>query len=372
MPRFSMPVLLAKALPATLFAAMLAAVPGHAQSLNPGGSDDGLTLGPTIPSLSPSVAPGSNAPAGAHPGTKTPAKPAAPAPFATPPEIDSGSSTPDSYQPGETAKTNAAADPIVATVDGMRIYLSDVGNFVQTLPPAERDLPYDELFPRAVNTLIGRMALVAEAYRLGLDKNPAVERQVHQATDLALQGATLSHEIAPLISESEIHARYLRDVAGKPGPVEIELGVITVATEADAKTVIAQLQGGADFAALAKQESRDPSAFNGGNLGWVRKEQMKPDIAAAALALQAGQTWPYPLHLGTGWNVIKVLGRRDAPTPSYEQMHDELRRQIILEAIGKITAKAMAGAQIQRFNMNGKPALVLGPDGLPVGGGTIP
>ncbi|MDE2516274.1 MAG: peptidylprolyl isomerase [Rhodospirillales bacterium] len=348
-----------------------------AQSV-PAAPASGLSLGPAFPALPQSVAPGSS-PAGgtsAHGGARPAgtagtasgegkaAKPATP--FATPRALDLGSA-PDRYAPGEAVAN--PTDPIVATVDGMRIRLSDVGAFIQTLPAAERAIPYPELFPRVVNTLIGRKALVAEAYRLGLDKTKAVEQQMRDATDLALQGATLTHDIAPLITEREIHARYLRDIAGRPGPVEIELGVITVATKEDAAAIIAKLQGGADFATLARQDSRDPSAFKGGNLGWLRQDQMQPDIAAAALALQAGQVWPYPMDThGAGWLVIKALDRRRAATPSYEQAHDELRNQIIVEAVRKITAEAEAKADIRRYNMDGKAAQTLGPGGAPIEG----
>lgn len=354
------------------------ALPALAQSA-PAAAGSGLSLGPAFPALPPSVAPGSSAgraaaahgaapgggPAGAAAaGPAQAAKP--PTPFATPRALDLGSA-PDRYTPGEAVAN--PTDPIVATVDGMRIRLSDVGAFIQTLPAAERAIPYPDLFPRVVNTLIGRKALVAEAYRLGLDKTKAVEQQMREATDLALQGATLTHDVTPLITEREIHARYLRDIAGRPGPVEIELGLITVASKEDATAVIAKLQGGADFASLARQDSRDPSAFKGGNLGWLRADQMQPDVSAAALALQAGQVWPYPIATqGAGWLVIKVLDRRHAPTPSYTAVHDQLRDQIILQAVRKITAEAEAKADIRRYNMDGKAYQPLGPGGLPVEG----
>ncbi len=117
------------------------------------------------------------------------------------------------------------------------------------------------------------------------------------------------------------------------------------------RQIIAQLNKGADFAALSKQYSKDPGAAQqGGDLGWFKKDEMVPEFADAAFALQPGQIDQTPVHTQFGWHVIQVLERRTDPPPSFEQASQELRQKMIQEAVQKAVAQARArgdGGKIQ-------------------------
>ncbi len=162
--------------------------------------------------------------------------------------------------------TPAPADPVVAKVNGQPIHLSDLKDAEQTLPANMRAMPQQTLLPMLLDQVIDGRALVDEARKSGLDKDPAVQRQVTAAEDRALQTAMLSKEVAPTITDDALHARYNQEYAGKPGEAEVHARHILVDSEADAKKIIAELKGGADFAALAKQYSKDP----GGAQRWRR------------------------------------------------------------------------------------------------------
>ena len=63
-------------------------------------------------------------------------------------------------------------------------------------------------------------------------------------------------------------------------------------TRPPAKKIIAELKKGGDFAALAKQYSKDPGAAQqGGDLGFFKKDEMVPEFAAAAFAMKPGQIY---------------------------------------------------------------------------------
>ena len=203
------------------------------------------------------------------------------------------------------APAPAPADPVVAKVDGQPIHLSDLKDAAQSLPENLRGMPAQKLFPTLLDQLIDGRALVAEARKSGLDKDPAVQRQVEAAEDRALQTAVLSKEVGPSVTDDAVHARYDQDLAGKPGEDEVHARHILVDSEAAAKKIIAQLKAGGDFAALAKQYSKDPSgAQQGGDLGFFKKDEMVPEFATAAFALQPGQVSPEPVvpcaHAMTG------------------------------------------------------------------------
>jgi len=247
-----------------------------------------------------------------------------------------------------------AADPVVAKVDGQAIHLSDLKDAVQGLPENLRGMPSQTLYPMLLDQLIDGRVLVAEARKSGLDKDPTVQRQVAAAEDRALQTAVLSKEVGPSVTDEAVHARYEQDLAGKPGEDEVHAKHILVSSEAEAKKIIAQLKGGADFATLAKQYSKDPSgAQQGGDLGFFKKDEMVPAFADAAFVLQPGQVSPEPVHSQFGWHVILVVERRRAEPPSFDKARDELRQKMIQEGVQKVVAKARAAASVEKFNLDG-------------------
>jgi peptidyl-prolyl cis-trans isomerase C len=254
------------------------------------------------------------------------------------------------------APAQAAADPVIARVDGQPIMLSDLKAAAQNLPQNAQALPPQTLYPMLLEQLIDGRALVTEARRTGLDKDPAVQRQEAAADDQVLATALLHKDIGPLVTEAAVRARYDADIAGKPGMEEVHARHILVPDEATAKQIIAELNKGADFVALSKKYSKDPGAAQqGGDLGFFKKDEMVPEFADAAFALQPGQITQTPVHTQFGWHVIQVLERRTDPPPSFEQASQELRQKMIQEAVQKEVARARAQVQVVKFNLDGSP-----------------
>jgi len=258
-----------------------------------------------------------------------------------------------------TAHSQAATtpvDPIVAKVDGVPIRLSEVKAAVSGLPENARAMPPQTLYPVLLDQLIGGRALVAEARKTGADKDPEVQRQVAVAIERATEAALLQREVGPQISDAAVRARYDRDMAGKTGVTEVRARHILVPDEATAKTIIADLKKGTDFAALSKQYSKDPgSAQNGGDLGFFKQDQMVPEFAAAAFTLKDNEITATPVKTQFGWHVIQVTERRKAAPPSFEDAQDELRQQMIQQGVQTALTRARASVVIEQFNLDGSP-----------------
>jgi peptidyl-prolyl cis-trans isomerase C len=253
----------------------------------------------------------------------------------------------------QTPDAGAAADPVVARVNGTEIRLSDLQDAMGSLPAEYRSMPPQTLYPALINQLVDLEAVVAMARKQGLDKDPTVQRQMARAQEEALQSALFHRDIGPLITDEAVRARYDRDIAGKPGEAEVHASHILVANEADAVAIIAELKKGGDFAAIAKARSSDPGAAQGGDLGWFKKGDMLPEFADAAFALQPGQTTDKPVHTQYGWHVIRVEDRRTTTPPTFEQARDELRNQMIQEGLQKLVASAVTQVKVEKYNIDG-------------------
>jgi peptidyl-prolyl cis-trans isomerase C len=251
------------------------------------------------------------------------------------------------------AQAPAAPDPVVARVNGSEIRLSDLQDAMQGLPAEYRTMPLQTLYPALVNQLVDLEAVVAMARKQGLDKDPVVQHQMARAQEEALQSALFHRDIGPLVTDEAVHARYDRDIAGKPGEPEVHASHILVANEADAVAIIAELKKGGDFAAIAKARSSDPGAAQGGDLGWFKKGDMLPEFADAAFALQPGQITDKPVHTQYGWHVIRMEERRTTTPPTFEQARDELRNQMIQEGLQKLVASALADVKVEKYNLDG-------------------
>lgn len=285
------------------------------------------------------------------PAVTRPAETEKPAEHAKPVEVTKPSES--AMKPGDIMKS--PADPVVAIVEGHMIYLSDLGRAVPTLPENLRGLPFDTLYPVVLERIIDHQALVALARRKNLEDDPGVRREINAAVDRILEGALLSREAVPSASEDKIQARYTRQYVGKPATEEARARHILVATEAEAKKQIAELNKGADFSTLAKQNSKDPDGANGGDLGFFRRDQVWPEFADVAFTLQPGQISQTPIHNEFGWHIVKVEERRIVAPPSYSEVHDALRQSLLQDAVQLTIEQARSQLTIRKYNLDGSP-----------------
>jgi peptidyl-prolyl cis-trans isomerase C len=249
------------------------------------------------------------------------------------------------------------SDPILAKVNGQPIHVSDLKAAADTLPPQARAMPPQQLYPMLLDQLVDAQALLLEAKKVGLDKDPDVQRSMRMAEDRTLASALLNKLVRPQVTDEAVKARYDQEFAAKPGEEEVHARHILVADEATAKKIIGELKKGGDFAALSKQYSKDPSASQqGGDLGFFKKTDMAPEFANAAFALKDNEITPVPVKSQFGWHVIQTLEHRTSQPPSFEQQRDELRQQMVQAAVQKEVAQARSEVTVEKFNPDGSPA----------------
>ncbi|MHB8945784.1 MAG: peptidylprolyl isomerase [Bacillota bacterium] len=122
--------------------------------------------------------------------------------------------------------------------------------------------------------------------------------------------------------------KYFQDHANDFDKRQFHARHILVATEAEAKAIKAQLDQGADFAALAKAKSTDDTNKNqGGDLGTFGHGQMEPAFEAATFALKPKEI-SQPVETQYGWHVIQLLSVT-GQAPTFEASRDEVKEAVI-------------------------------------------
>jgi foldase protein PrsA len=121
------------------------------------------------------------------------------------------------------------------------------------------------------------------------------------------------------VTEEDIQAAYRRRFGER-----LELAMVLVETEEEAKEIERLLTGGADIGRLARERSRDGvSRAASGRLGLVARGDLLPELEEAVFALQPGQT-SRPLVTQYGYHIFRVLERQPAQSVPLEQVRDQL------------------------------------------------
>jgi peptidyl-prolyl cis-trans isomerase C len=243
---------------------------------------------------------------------------------------------------------------VVAEVEGQQIHLSEVGDAVRAMPGGGSGIALETLYPAVLRRLIERKALVMQAQTEGISSDPTVRRHMQEAADRVLEDAYLHRATARMVTDQTLSARYDAEIRGKPGPEQVHARVILVPTEAEAQDIIAKLAAGADFAALARQSSTDRTSPSGGDLGFVQRDELDPEVGAVLFALRPGEVTAYPVRTAAGWFVLKTEVRRRGPTPSFAEARDRLEAESERDNVAAVVRAALGRVAVQEYDMNGR------------------
>jgi peptidyl-prolyl cis-trans isomerase C len=275
--------------------------------------------------------------------------------------------TPAPAQPATPPALQTPADGILARVQGVEIRQAD-------LDAAEEDIGGQTTAQMSPEQK--REYLLSFVIDLTLAAKAAEQRNVQEGADFArkmtyyrnklLVETLLNTETRTRVTEEEMRKIYDEQRSRITPEEEVRARHILVETEDEAKALIAQIRGGGDFEAIAKEKSKDPGgARNGGDLGFFTKGQMVPEFAEAAFAMQAGQLSQAPVKSQFGWHIIKVEERRQRQIPSFEQVRGQIEDFLTRRVQADLVQKLRSEAQVERFVPSPTRPTVPGAPGTP-------
>ena len=244
-----------------------------------------------------------------------------------------------------SAANALAADKVIATVNGKPITQETYERYLKmrtggNTAGVNRDLVIQEL--------VNRELLRQDAIKLKVDKDPDIKFLIEQQEVETLIKAGLQKSVASKpISDAAIKKEY-EDKIAKADVREYKASHILLATEGDAKTVIAQLDSGAVFSDVAKAKSTEPGAKEtGGDLGWFNLGQMVPSFSQAVAEMKSGTHSKTPVQTQFGWHVIKLEDVRKLTPPSFEDMKPKLQAAMQAEKVQEYIIELRGKAKVE-------------------------
>lgn len=232
------------------------------------------------------------------------------------------------------------ADQVVATVNGTEITVGHMIVARATLPAQFQELPDEVLFNGILEQLV-QQTLLAQSYEGDLPKRALLS--LENETRSMTAGEALELVLQTAITPKAVEVAYEELYANAEASEEYHASHILVETEEAARAVKIELDGGADFAATARDKSTGPSGPNGGELGWFGAGAMVPSFEAAVIALKVNEI-SEPVQTQFGWHVIKLNDTRVLERPPLEEVREEVEGNIREAAVeARIAELSAAG-----------------------------
>ena len=237
------------------------------------------------------------------------------------------------------------ADTVIATVNGVNITLGHMIVARESLPDQYKSMPADALFKGILDQLVQQTAL-EQSIGDKLSKKDSL--QLENDRRGYLSNAALQPVVAAAVSDAALQAAYDEKFKDSKPSTEYHAQHILVEDEAKANELKTQLDGGADFAELAKANSTDTgSGAQGGDLGWFGLGAMVKPFEDAVVAAEVGKV-AGPIKSDFGYHLILVKETRIAEKPTLDSLRDELAQQIEQKVVEEHIKGLVAAAKVEK------------------------
>ncbi|HVZ04806.1 peptidylprolyl isomerase [Hyphomicrobium sp.] len=258
-----------------------------------------------------------------------------------------GAAIPTAY--ADDAKDNQKVDSakVVATINGQPITEGDlavaegeIGSDMGTMPAAQKRTSLLEF-------LIDNQLFAEAAQAQKLEDGADYKTRLAYLKRRALREVYFDKVIKASVTDADARKVYDDQVKLLKPQEEVSARHILVETEDEAKALKAKLDKGADFAQLAKENSKDPgSKDNGGDLGYFGHGQMVPQFEDVVFKLKKGEVSD-PVKTQFGWHLIKLEDRRTKQPPAFEIVKDRIVQSLLLQKAQKSAVDLRAKAKIE-------------------------
>ncbi|MBA4217150.1 MAG: peptidylprolyl isomerase [Methylibium sp.] len=223
----------------------------------------------------------------------------------------------------------AAVAQNIATVNGKPVPKARVETLIQQVTKSGQQQRSPELEAQVKDEVVRREIFMQAAEARGVPQSADFKAQMDLARQMLLiRGLMEDFRSKNPVSDADAQAEYDKFKAANSGN-EYRARHILVEKEEEAKALIAQIKGGANFEELAKKNSKDTgSAQNGGDLDFANPNNFVPEFSKAMVALQKGEMTQEPVKSQFGYHIIKLEDTRPASFPAFDDVKAQIKQRI--------------------------------------------
>jgi peptidyl-prolyl cis-trans isomerase C len=219
-------------------------------------------------------------------------------------------------------------EEVLVSIGSTRITVNDFNERVANLPERYREIAQKRK-AAYVQELINDTLLYQEALRQGIDKDADAKKVIEEAKKKILIAKLISSEIEAVIEVTgdEITGYYEENKFRYMTPEIMRASHILLSTFDDASEVIKELKQGETFENAARARSLDPTAQQGGDIGYFPKGRLMPEFEQACSRLNVGETSDV-VRTSLGFHIIKLTDRRASVEKPLDEVKEEISRRI--------------------------------------------
>lgn len=242
------------------------------------------------------------------------------------------------------AQDSLTADSVVATVNGTEITLGHMLMVRASLPEQYQQLPDDVLWDGILDQIVQQTVLSQQDAN---EDSRRVQLALENERRALLAAQVIEGIVDDAVTEDTVQAFYDKTYLQAEPTQEFNASHILVETQEEAAAIVDELNGGADFAEVAREKSTGPSGPNGGQLGWFGPGMMVPEFQTAVEQLEVGAI-SEPVQTQFGWHVITLNDKRNQEAPDLAAVRSEIETQLSQQAVTQKIAELTGTADVTR------------------------
>ena len=222
--------------------------------------------------------------------------------------------------------SDSGSGETLATVNGSAIKESRVSEQMAQIPAELLQGREVEVRRQLLDRVIDQELVAQEAKKLDITSDAEYQKRLKLMTLQLQADAVMARKVSETVTPAALQSAYDARKAQLAFPA-VKAKHILLPTEAEANAIIA-IATPQNFAQLAKEKSKGPSAQQGGDLGWFRREAMVPEFAAVAFSTPVGTVAKKAIKTQFGFHVILVEERNNSYVPPLDQVAPQLREEL--------------------------------------------
>jgi len=227
----------------------------------------------------------------------------------------------------EDVETILPPETILASFSGQTITLGEFNQLWEEVPE-DYKLQLDKSM--VLDQMISEKMLIQEAKNIGLEKDNDVLEQIKKMTEQILVQVLIEREILDKIkiNDEEVLEYYEQNKESFTEKEQVYLYNILLETEEEAQNVLEQLKAGGDFSEIAKEKSTGPSAAQGGDLGYLTKGTIIPEIEEVVFALEVEELSEI-INTDFGFHILKITEKKPETVKSFEEVKEDIIQTLL-------------------------------------------